>query len=261
MLPELGSEYVIETNSNQTASMVLYGQEIVFEQKIRLEHQFRIDSLYSDSSISMTGHLSKVYMEVIPTSNKGIVTSFTFDSENSANNKGNFKAYSYIFTKFIDKPYILKIDKHGDVISNSKSTLITEMGLDTLQESKNALEDDFTTLFAVLPLEPISAGSVYTRNIVSGTETKVDWINEYLVDKISDTEVDLSLNGNISNTENKGAGNEFKGNQKGKIKVDRKTGMVTNSEIDLQLEVISKDEAALQPKINGKVTYVCKKIK
>ncbi len=261
MLPEIGSEYVIETNSNQTASMVLYGQEVVFEQKIKLEHHFSVDSIFADSSMSMTGHLSKVYMEIIPVTNKGIVTSFTFDSENSENNKGNYKAYSYIFNKFIEKPYILKIGKHGDVISNSKSTLISEMGLDTLQESKNALEDDFTTLFAVLPLESISEGSVYTRNIVSGTETKVDWVNEYLVEKISDTEVILNLNGNISNSDNSGAGNDFKGSQSGNIVVDRKTGMVTNSEIDLQLEVISKDEAALQPKINGKVTYVCKKIK
>lgn len=259
MQPTAGSEYTIETNSIQEASMNLYGQEIKFEQIIKLEHQFKIDSVFADSSMVMTGHLSKVYMEIIPSSNKGIVTAFTFDSENKQNNKGAYKTYSYIFNKFIDKSYKLKIGKHGDVLSSNRGALINEMGLDTLQESKNVLEDDFTTLFAVLPLESISEGSIYTRTITSGTETKVEWINEYLVESINETELVLNLHGKINNKENGGAGNDFNGIQEGKIVIDRTTGMVKNSEINLQLEVISKDEAALHPKINGKVTYVCKK--
>lgn len=261
MQPKVGSEYKIETQSEQLASMNLYGQEIQFEQKIRLEHQFSVDSVLQDSSMVMTGHLSKVHMEVMPKSNKGIVTSFIYDSENEKNNKGNYKAYSYIFNKLINQSYRLQIGVHGDVISNSKNALINQMGLDTIAESKNALEDDFTTLFAVLPLGSIKEGSIYSRTISSGNESKVSWMNEYLVEKIEEKEIKLSVDGNISNAENTGVGNDFKGHQSGNIIVDRISGMVKSSEIDLELEVISKEEAGIQPKIKGKVTYVCTQIK
>lgn len=261
MQPELHAVYQIETKSDQTAAMQLYGQKLEFDQKIQLTHIFSVDSVYNDSSMVLSGKLTAVKMEIAPKSNKGLISAFAYDSGDKNQNKGAYKAYAYVFEKFLNQTYLLKVDKHGEILYNTRSELIEELAIDSLEESKNILEDDFATMFSVLPLEPVKTGDVYTKKIQTGTHSKINWENHFTVEKMGEEELVLGLKGSIQNSESAGASNEFNGTQSGTIVVDKNTGLVKSSEIDMFLEIKSADEQAILPTIKGKVTYVCSKIK
>jgi len=258
---QAGQEYEITTTASQTATMTAYGQEITYDQYINLSHIFRVDSLLPDSQYLFNGYLKSIRMEVKPKSNKGLVQGFIYNSEDKSENKGPFIAFSYIFSKFLKKPYEVRANNLGDVLMNTKNDVIKAIGIDTVAESKDALQDDFTTLFAVLPEKPVSVNDTYTRNYNSGQDNHMQWDNVYTVKEINENEVVVSYTGKIVSKENNSGQAAFNGEQTGTLYISRENGLVNTGNSEIHLEVKSGDGMNLSPKISGKVTYTCKKIK
>jgi|GEM_PF-1446797 len=256
-----GQEYEIATVAEQTASMTIYNQEITYTQLIDLNHVFHVDSVLPDSQYLFNGYLKSVRMEVLPKSNKGLVQGFVYNSENASENKGSYVSFSYIFSKFLKKPYAVRVNNLGDVLMNTKTEVIRSIGIDTVAESKDALEDDFTTLFAVIPKKPVRVGDTYERNYTSGTDNHMEWQNNYTVKEINDNEVIVDFKGTIKSKENHAGQATFTGEHSGTMHIARETGLVNSSATSMSIQV--KDDGGINaaPKISGKVTYNCKKIK
>lgn len=258
---QAGEKYEINTISRQTASMKIYGQEISYEQNINLDHVFQVDSLLPDSQFLFKGYLKSVRMEVVPKSNKGLVQGFVYNSQDPSENKGSYISFSYIFSKFLEKPYAVRVNNLGDVLVNGKTEVIRSIGIDTVAGSKDALEDDFTTLFAVIPKDPVRVNDTYERNYSSGSENHMKWQNTYTVKEINEEELIVDFKGDIQSNDDTPGKATFRGEQSGTMHISRQTGLVNRCDTDMHIQV--KDEGGINaaPEISGKVTYTCKKIK
>ncbi|MDR1743703.1 MAG: DUF6263 family protein [Dysgonamonadaceae bacterium] len=261
--PEKGERYQYISKTESTAKQQIMGQEIpmstVMEMsfdmtvKEKTEDEIRLECIYNDILMS----ISSPMMEV------------KYDSKNPAENPTKMdKMMSQILGALAGKSIIVDFEPNGSVKSISGFDAIMKDMLDGLPENPEmqqmanasmqsfddkAIKNMFEQAFKIYPEQAVNIGDSWQGGIsmaMMGADNQIN--NTYQLKSIEEGNAVINVS-SVFNLMPAGLEGALKGEQKGEIRIDIKTGMPISSTVtqtskgsfeaqgmELQMEVVSK---------------------
>lgn len=150
----------------------------------------------------------------------------------------------------IGKPFIVKINKEGDIVEVTGfekiiSDLVDSTGIKqeakkqvmasvTDQFNEGTLKDNFAQIFTMFPNKEVKVGDTWEKTYKTGGKTASQMVTKYTVKAIDGDHVTLDANTDISEAS---TGSPLTGKQTGTIIVDSKTGLIVNATYDQTMEI------------------------
>jgi hypothetical protein len=164
-----------------------------------------------------------------------------------------------MFRSMKGKSFTMKVDAEGKVIEVAgidqlademvKSMNLPEEAKGMMQQSfksqfnEESIKQTFSQAFSIFPNKPVKVGDTWNKDVSMGGMTAATMKTTYKVKEIGDNDVTLDVNSTVEMGENKGT-------QTGSMKVDQKTGLVTDG--DLEQKFTGAMASTVKVKIKGK---------
>jgi len=261
--PEKGERYQYISKTESTAKQQIMGQEIpmstVMEMsfdmtvKEKTEDEIRLECIYNDILMSISSPMIEV----------------KYDSKNPAENPTKMdKMMSQILGALAGKSIIVDFEPNGSVKSISGFDAIMKDMLDGLPENPEmqqmanasmqsfddkAIKNMFEQAFKIYPEQAVNIGDSWQGGIsmaMMGADNQIN--NTYQLKSIEEGNAVINVS-SVFNLMPAGLEGALKGEQKGEIRIDIKTGMPISSTVtqtskgsfeaqgmELQMEVVSK---------------------
>ncbi|GAA4325964.1 hypothetical protein GCM10023184_14310 [Flaviaesturariibacter amylovorans] len=152
-----------------------------------------------------------------------------------------------MFRSMKGKAFTMKVNREGKVVSiegmqQMADAVVNSMGLPeearagvlqgfSQQFNDESLKETFSQSFNIFPNKPVKVGDTWTRTF-AGERTPLNTKTTYTVKAIEGGNVVLDAKSDVSMTGQQ----SMKGVQTGTMRVDGKTGLVLNGEVNLALE-------------------------
>ncbi len=268
--PEAGANYYAEQVISQEIKQKMMGQEMNMTQEIVFGFDLAADKT--------DPYLIDITYKKIVFKMSAMGNTISFDSDNSAADTSEVgKLYSSIFSSFLNKTLKLKLDNTGKVLEVKGIEEMMESLLASLPDSSEnsiatkeqikeqakelANVNQFDQFFNFLPGKPVSAEESWTLDKdlnAAGMDAKVS-AKLTLIDfteQLANVAYDGTIKGEGSlKSGPPGSGFSMDGTQKGTMSLNRNTGMVEKSDMEMAITATMKASGLSIPMTTkGKLT-------
>lgn len=217
--PQEGKTYTINTKSNMMMTMKVQGQSMTQSQIMEMRQTFTVQSATDAQSVMVTE------IEAVKMSASQMGMTFEYDSEHPEKTSPMLAGQTKEMEKVLKKPATVTYDALGHLVGDSVTLEMNQLG----------------SVISQLPEQELSVGSKWDFNKVQNVNgTTVSMNMEYTVTNISKKSIELSVNGS---TESK----DVTGTHNGTVNIDPKTGLVTSSNIKMNLSMTVNEQGLSIP--------------
>lgn len=250
--PEVGDEFTVTVDQKQDITQTIMGME----QKITQDQAIRV--VYECTGVSKDAILMDATIDGVKLSTSGAVGDTDYDSDNPSDEA---TGQALVYSAMIGSVLKAEFNVFGQIEKVTGVNAMMEKVADAfdfaegperdafMDEVAKSISDesfakDFGASMITFPKEEMSVGDTWTSESTVQTQTLLKVVTTYTVQEITDDEVVLSVEGNISTDSSSSdpvvvSGMELiyslGGTQTGSIRIDREKGWVTTSTIDLDI--------------------------
>lgn len=244
----VGDKYEFNTELNQDISFDANGQTMTLEQVMSFQMGTQVISI-ADGLITQDLKFDKVSM------NQQIFgMELNYNSEDESTWTGMGAQIADQFNKIIGVSINFGMDNKGNIVEIDLSEL---KGVDDLTNNLTSGSN-----FALYPKGDIKVGETWERNIKPLKDSEMRVFMKYTLLKITKKQVIISLDGTLSGNVVDGTEVKLDGTTGGELIVDRNTGMLVNSTMDIDLTIEIEQQGMKIPAniVSTSATTVVKKI-
>ena len=219
----VGDSYSFVSNTEQDITFDAMGTTTTLEQVMVFDMSTIVNKIEGDD-------ISEVYVfDRIKMDQKIFGMEMKYDSDDSSTFEGMGAQIAEQMNKIIGAQIEVVKDNRGNVLDIDLSKFNDNSDLANSLSSGNT--------HAVYPDRKIKVGESWETDVnpLKGSEMKVHVV--YTLIKVSRKHAELSVKGNVTANEIEGEEIVLNGNTAGTMKVDRKTGMLISSTIDLDMSL------------------------
>ncbi|KAB2807348.1 DUF6263 family protein [Phaeocystidibacter luteus] len=250
--PEVGDEFTVTVDQKQDITQTIMGME----QKITQDQAIRV--VYECTGVSKDAILMDATIDGAKLSTSGAVGDTDYDSDNPSDEA---TGQALVYSAMIGSVLKAEFNVFGQIEKVTGVNAMMEKVADAfdfaegperdafMDEVAKSISDesfakDFGASMITFPKEEMSVGDTWTSESTVQTQTLLKVVTTYTVQEITDDQVVLSVEGNISTDSSSSdpvvvSGMELVyslgGTQAGSIRIDREKGWVTTSTIDLDI--------------------------
>lgn len=229
-----GQVLVVNMKSSSTNLVSAMGQEIEMKSEVIAEHQFKVTNT-TDENHTLSHEINRIQL-----TSDGMGNTLKFDSKSEKDLNGQFGAP---IKNLLTKKYNLVIDASGNTLmamneGSATGKTAPEAGMlaqfiSGMSDMTDAPKQGEASFFKVLPATEVGVGDAWTNTIDrNGAKTE----EAYSIAEINDDFILLNYLSNASSsTVQENMGMEvtitMKNKSEGKIKVDRKSGILREKTI------------------------------
>ena len=243
----VGDKYEFNTELNQDISFDANGQTMTLEQVMSFQMGTQVISI-ADGLITQDLKFDKVSM------NQQIFgMELNYNSEDESTWTGMGAQIADQFNKIIGVSINFGMDNKGNIVEIDLSEL---KGVDDLTNNLTSGSN-----FALYPKGDIKVGETLERNIKPLKDSEMRVFMKYTLLKITKKQVIISLDGTLSGNVVDGTEVKLDGTTGGELIVDRNTGMLVNSTMDIDLTIEIEQQGMKIPAniVSTSATTVVKK--
>ena len=243
----VGDKYEFNTELNQDISFDANGQTMTLEQVMSFQMGTQVISI-ADGLITQDLKFDKVSM------NQQIFgMELNYNSEDESTWTGMGAQIADQFNKIIGVSINFGMDNKGNIVEIDLSEL---KGVDDLTNNLTSGSN-----FALYPKGDIKVGETWERNIKPLKDSEMRVFMKYTLLKITKKQVIISLDGTLSGNVVDGTEVKLDGTTGGELIVDRNTGMLVNSTMDIDLTIEIEQQGMKIPAniVSTSATTVVKK--
>ena len=243
----VGDKYEFNTELNQDISFDANGQTMTLEQVMSFQMGTQVISI-ADGLITQDLKFDKVSM------NQQIFgMELNYNSEDESTWTVMGAQIADQFNKIIGVSINFGMDNKGNIVEIDLSEL---KGVDDLTNNLTSGSN-----FALYPKGDIKVGETWERNIKPLKDSEMRVFMKYTLLKITKKQVIISLDGTLSGNVVDGTEVKLDGTTGGELIVDRNTGMLVNSTMDIDLTIEIEQQGMKIPAniVSTSATTVVKK--
>ena len=259
-----GDTYKSSVKMDQKVTTSAMGMNMNIDQVIEINQTLQVDEVKADGNIVFSNVMDRFYMkQSMPM--MGMPIDVEYDTDKPEKKAGAMgESMAQYFEKMKGLTYHLEMDAHGKLVKSDMDEVYKKLGLDTMsQKGGNNSEMGRNTdqYLNNLPDKPVKKGDTYVIENKASELLPVGTKNTYTVKEITADKVILEVNSEfLPGKAANGVEMSVKGDQKGTIEIDRKTGMTLKSEIKQNMDMeITSMGMKMPMKINGTTTFTCEK--
>jgi Family of unknown function (DUF6263) len=248
--PEQGEAYNFEMNTDMNIEMMGMSSTA----KMLMDYTMTANEVNDEGS-----KIDVKYNRVLFTQDAPMGGSGSYDSDEPDSATGMLgKMMKEMLGKLMEATIIMDFNTLGEL--NEVSGLDSLFSDGNSKESGQGIAKQFQSAMAVFPENKVSVGDEWTSEIVTSvSQFPMKLSSGYKVKSISTDEVVLDVSGDISKDDSgenqEMAAMDIKGNFKGEMTLNRKTGLVKTSNMDQDIEVnISQGGMEMALAVTNKIT-------
>lgn len=245
---------VIKVDQNIESSM--FGKSMNVNQKISMFQDFEVKENPDSGLYSLNTSFTRIMMDQdMPMLGQDMKMKFDSDKMEEASEEG--KLMGELMGKLIGQSYTIILNKKGKLISTDVQQLYKSLFKDSLAGDSNMPSDNLEQYLCQLPEKPIKVGESFTNASKTGGEYPMNLNSKYTAKEITENEVLFDVESTIElGGESKSLIAKMEGKQTGIVKISRKTGLTTYSEIKQEVAMTMGAGAMTIPmKLNGTTTF------
>lgn len=256
-----GDIYKMKITQNQKVETKMQGMEVNLNQDIIVEQDMEVKEITPDGLYRVYTGFRRMYLhQNMPFMGMNIETEY--DSDHPENAKGQGKVLGDVFSKIIGTGYTADIDSMGKTVRTDVQAFYDALESDSLESEGTAAKYSKESFeqYLTIPPAPVKKGDTFEMSIRKSGEYPMTVDSKYTVTKIEADIVELQVISTLKPSPESEVKMDVKGEQKGTVRLDRKTGMTLNSDVEQNFEItVTQSGITIPMKVSGKVLFECSK--